>query len=114
MPGISKKDRRILTAVIITVVVVPFVAFFGSLIWGIHDVRAFCRDIQPNMPLAALPALADKHGISKRWINQSAYSERTKSWFFFVPVEVTFGDTGCFVYHNKSVVLSTKMYGADD
>jgi hypothetical protein len=98
----------------ITKIILGFLAIPVSLMlvyamwarWEMRHLEAFCKEIQPGMSVSLLPAIAEKYGFERNWVERSVFDARSNDWFTSVPAASSFGEIGCDIHHNKSVVTS--------
>ena len=74
--------------------------------WEMRHLEAFCKEIQPGMSVSLLPALAEKYGLERHWVEGSVFDAQSNEWFTSVPATSSFGEIGCDIHHNKSTVIS--------
>ena len=75
--------------------------------WDMRQLRAFCADIHVGTPVAQVQQIADRHGISKRWLNgDGAFNDKTGQWSFYVPSAASVGANVFAIHHDKLTVVS--------
>jgi hypothetical protein len=80
--------------------------------WDMHQLRAFCREVRPGVPVSRLPEIAEDHGIERRWVDRHGIAdEKAGDWFLPVPAASTMGEVVCAIHHDKTVVRSAAIRG---
>jgi hypothetical protein len=77
--------------------------------WDERGVRGFCGDVKPGTLVVALSAIAETHHQNTGSLRTSIFDKEKGTWFTFLPVMSTFGEVGCDIEHDKTVVLSSRM-----
>lgn len=78
--------------------------------WEMHNLEVFCSDVKSGTALTALPEMAEKHGISPRWLtHQGAFNKNDGLWSLYVPSSASVGANVCAIRHNKSEVVSATI-----
>ena len=110
-----KLFRRLLVGfarVIVFFVVLVFISvgiYAGWSWWGLRELRSFCADVHPGLPVSALPDLAEKHGFDRHWVQRGVIGNDGAFWTF-VPAS-PLGRVACAIRHNEAVVLSAREDG---
>ena len=79
--------------------------------WEVRSARGFCDDVKPGTHVIALSAIAETHHLDTRWLRSSVFDKEKRTWFAFLPTTSTFGEVGCKIEHDKTVVISSGMDG---
>jgi hypothetical protein len=112
--------RRILVLVGVPILVIvgALAAYTFVIMWQIHQVHQLCAEQRPGSPVSGIQAAIKSRGLWNgltayqftREGGKGSYDEQTKTWDYAVPAPLTLGDTTCFISHNGTVVVSTKVF----
>lgn len=84
---------------------------FALMFWlGGNDVKSFCREIKPGLPIAQLQVLAEKHDVRYRL---PGLREDSGAYWMLVNTPRSFGRHTCSVRHDNAVVISSQYGFAD-
>lgn len=78
--------------------------------WDMRQLRAFCDDVRPGMPVRELVQVADRHGIQTHWLKgEGAADKENGLWYFYVPSTASVGSNVCAISHNRETVVSATV-----
>jgi hypothetical protein len=87
---------------------VVFIAFYSGWVWwDLRQLRAFCAEVKIGARMETLPALADRHGINRRWIDRRV--QQNDGVATIVPATSTMGDVRCVIHSDEKTVLSIEQ-----
>lgn len=78
--------------------------------WDMRQLRAFCDAVHVGIPVSQLQQIADRQGISKKWLKgDGAFNAETQQWSFYVPSAASVGANVCAIRHDKVTVISANI-----
>lgn len=81
--------------------------YSGWVWWDLKQLRGFCGEVKNGAGIDILPALADNHGIDRRWIDRRVTLKHGSA--IIVPAASTMGDVRCTIHHDGKAVLSVEQ-----
>lgn len=84
-----------------------FTIYLISAFIEVRNVSAFCTAVHPGAPVSSLKELALSHGLDAQWLEYP--TKKKDGWEVYFPMNVTIGESGCHIFHNGTLVSSTKM-----
>ena len=77
---------------------------------GGKDVRSFCREVKPGLPIAKLAGLAKQHDVR---YTLPGLREDSGTYLVLVNTPRSFGRHTCMVRHDNAVVIASQDGFAD-
>jgi hypothetical protein len=77
---------------------------------GGKDVKNFCREIKPGIPIAQIADLAKKHDVRYTF---PGLREDSGTYLILVNTPRSFGRHTCIVRHDNAVVIASRFGFAD-
>lgn len=75
--------------------------------WDMKQLQAFCEEVHTGTPVSRLLPIADRYGISKKWLKgDGEFNDKTNQWSFYVPSAASAGSNVCAIHHDKVTVIS--------
>jgi len=97
------------SAQLVVAVVAVFGIYLGWMWWEGRQLQSLCAEANEGVPVAALPALAEKYGFDRRWVEHGIRDKDGLGGVTYVPSSSTMGDVVCAIHFNESRVLSARM-----
>lgn len=87
-----------------------FVLYLGYYWWDMRNLRAFCDEVKTDMPVTALPQLAEHHNLNSRYVTgDGVFREEKRFWSYYVPSNASVGSNVCANRHDKVKVISAEL-----
>ena len=88
---------------------VTMVVFLGWSWWELRQLRAFCSESVAGTSVSALGELAQKHGISRGWVDRGLQAKSNGPPAIYVPTAPSIGTVVCAIRHDGTVVTSASV-----
>lgn len=115
----TKLRRRLLLLGICLVAVGALLAYPAHVVWEMHRLQRLCDALQPGTPVKTLRSTIEKYRLWNPLVawqfehedGPGSFDAQRRTWELAIPAPSTYGDMECFVYHDKTTVISREILG---
>ncbi len=97
------------SAQLIVAWVAVFSLYVGWMWWEGRQLKSLCAEANEGVAVSALPALAEKYGFGRRWVEHGIHEKNGVGWVAYVPSSATMGEVACAIHYNETKVLRARV-----
>jgi len=94
---------------LIVALVAVFSVYLGWMWWEGRQLKSLCAEANEGIAVSALPALAEKYGFARHWIERGIRDGNDPSWVTYIPSTSTIGEVACEIHYNATRVLRARV-----
>lgn len=114
-PEEKRTPRRFLSYILlssgqlIVALVAVFSVYLGWMWWESRQLASLCAEANEGVAVSALPALAEKYGFARHWVEHGIREGKGSGWVTYVPSSSTIGEVACAIHYNDMRVLWARV-----
>ena len=97
------------SAHLVVALIAVFSVYLGWMWWDSRQLKSLCAEANEGVAVSALPALAEKYGFARRWVEHGTRERNGAGWVTYVPSSATIGEVACVIHYDDTKVLSARV-----
>ena len=97
------------SAQLVVALICVFSFYLGWMFWEGRQLKSLCAEANEGVAVSDLPALAEKYGFARHWVEHGIRDRNGPGWVTYVPSASTIGEFACGIHYNDTRVMWAKM-----
>lgn len=97
------------SAQLVVALICVFSFYLGWILWEGRQLKSLCAEANEGVAVSALPALAEKYGFARHWVEHGIRDANGSGRVTYVPSSSTMGEFACAIHYNDTRVLWAKV-----